>query len=318
MGRDAPPENEIVRFRSLPSVAFPATAVSSIRANHAARGALSDQTLQMCVTFMGLTGPTAVLPDQYTRLLADRSRQGDPALHEFLDLFHHRLLSLFFRSWEKYNVTFCYEQARVCSGPGEDRFTNCLFSLIGLGTDQQRERLNLPDQSLLFYLGHLSDGARSTTGLEDVLSGYFEFPVTVEQFQGRWLYLNPEDTSRLPSTTDPQGQYSVLGRDFVLGQRVWNVQSKFRLKLGSIDYRQFLRLLPNGEDAQMLDELTRLYVGLESDFDVRLVLQAEEVPELRLHSDPRHAPRLGWNTWTFTEPIETDAENAFFTLDSTL
>ena len=46
------------------------------------------------------SGPQGPMPLHFTEYVRDRlQHHGDPALARFLDLFHHRLLSLFYRAW---------------------------------------------------------------------------------------------------------------------------------------------------------------------------------------------------------------------------
>ena len=85
------------------------------------------------VNFMGLTGPLGVLPHRLHRTVADRIRQKDTALRDFLDLFHHRIISLFYQAWEKYRFTIAYERGE------RDRFSHHLLDLIGLGTPRPAE-----------------------------------------------------------------------------------------------------------------------------------------------------------------------------------
>ena len=64
----------------------------------------------MTVNFMGLTGPVrraAVL--LYASSFWNGLRAKDPTLLNFLDIFNHRMISFFYRAWEKYRfpVTYC-------------------------------------------------------------------------------------------------------------------------------------------------------------------------------------------------------------------
>ncbi len=160
--------------------------------------------------------------------------------------------------------------------------------------------------------GHFAHWPRSALALEGVLNEYFQIPAAVKQFQGEWLYLAVEDRSALPSASD-KGQYTRLGSEAVVGQRVWDVESKFRIRLGPLSYAEFRRLLPDGDMLRPVREMVRLYVGLHLEFDVQLVLKRREVPPCRLGGDPAGGARLGWNTWVRHGEFPADVDDAIFT-----
>jgi type VI secretion system protein ImpH len=106
-----------------------------------------------------------------------------------------------------------------------------------------------------------------------------------------------------------------LGLNFILGERVWDVQSRFRLRLGPLTYEQFYRFMPVGDSLRPIAQLTRSYAGMEFDFDVQPVLRGEEVPWFRLIADGADIPRLGWNTWVRSRPFDREVADAIFSLE---
>lgn len=341
VGRAGPPQAEVVRFRAHLSLSFPPSSIYEIQPPSAALPVPA-----MTVAFMGLTGPSGILPQHYTELLLRLERDGKglekTALRAWLDLFNHRLLSLFWRAWEKYRFSIHYERGEY-RGREPDAFTQVLFSLVGLGLPPLRNRLRvgallapptmeregggcrgeagadslarIDDVSLLHYSGFFAHRPRCAASLEALLRDYFGFDVQVRQFQGQWLYLDVANQSRLGAA----GGNCRLGVDLVAGARVWDVQGKFRVRIGPLSYVAFNEFLPDRSPVSsrkalfLLIHLVRLYVGPELDFDVQLVLRAEEVPECRMtrgaSGDP---PRLGWNTWIRSQAMSHDAADAVF------
>ncbi len=305
IGTDSPASSEPVRFRSDPSLRFPSSDISGNRVTP------GQPILEMMVSFFGLTGPAGVLPDYYTRLLSDTARDGNSSMHDFLDLFNHRLVSMFYRAWEKYRAEVGWEGAQQL-GVADD-FTNSLFSIVGLESPSARKRLRFEESTLAFYCGHLASHSRGSHDLESLLSDYFDVPVRLQQFCARWLYLQDEDTSQLPAAgSNAEGRFLTLGQDFVLGNRIRDIQSKFRLRIGPVSYQQFLRFLPIGDACQSLTDLVLLYAGNDQDFDLQPVLVAEEVPIMRLASDGEQPMYLGWNTWLTSGSMNSDPTNAIF------
>lgn len=317
VGYDRPPAREIVRFRAMASLSFPAGSIRELQRPETGGppDEQLDPPLSMLVACFGLTGPSGVLPTHYTRQMLGRIRERDFALRDFLDLFNHRSISLYYRAWEKYRFPVAYERYRLAATPDQDDlFTRALYSVVGLGTEHLRGRLSIDDEAVLYYGGHFAHDGRCAQSLERMLCDYFELPVEVRQFQGQWLYLGPQDRSVLPSYEHPQGLNCRLGVNLVVGERVWDVQGKFRLRIGPLSYKQFQRFMPTGVQLQTVTEMTRLYVGPEFEFDVQPVLQAAEVPWCQLTTNPADAPRLGWNTWIHSREFDHDADDAVFTL----
>jgi type VI secretion system protein ImpH len=297
VGVEGPPRREAVRFRAQNSLAFPASEVPRIDPP-AEEGAPPSLT----VAFMGLTGPLGVLPRHYTEFAMARRRERDETLAAFFDLFNHRMVSLFFRAWEKYRPALARE------GGGPDPLAAALLALMGLGTAGLGERHVFPDAALLLHAGSFAQRRRPAIMLERLLRQHFGLEVEVRQFTGRWLALDPADRSAL----GPDGPHNGLGTGLTLGARIWDEQGKFRLRLGPLTYQQFLRFLPDGPEFVALCQMTRLFVDGGLDFDVQLVLKADEVPGCRLARGPAAGPRLGRYAWVKSRPATEDAEDAVF------
>jgi type VI secretion system protein ImpH len=314
VGHDYPPEQEAVRFRSQPSLSFPPSAIVQVRPLDREEGseAKAPAAAEMMVSFMGVTGPSGVLPYHYTALLLRRIREKDYALRDFLDLFHHRAISLFYRAWVKYRLPFAYERSQLDPDTNEDLITWGLYCLAGMGTGGLRGRLGVDDEVFLYYGGHFAHYPRSAVVLEGLLADYFCLPLRVLQYQGQWLQLAPDDRSVMPCPAHPKGLNTRLGVDLVAGERVWDIQSRFRLQIGPLTYVQFRSFMPNGDALRPLCQLTRIFVGPEFDFDVQLVLRAEEVPGSQIGGTPSC---LGWNTWIRTREFTHPAMDAVFSLD---
>ncbi len=317
--------NEPVRFRAWQSLSFPPSAVASLRPPSA-----PTAPAEMSVTFLGLTGPSGVLPRHYTelliRMLRDARGPERTALRDWLDLFNHRLLSLFYATWRKYRFWLAYER----HGPRQaqpDPFTQALRSLTGVGTPGLRDRMRVTaadsagreqvlagvdDQAVLFYAGLFAHRPRCAAGLSAILADYFRVPARVLQFQGQWLQLDEPNRSHLSEAN------CTLGSDAVAGQRVWDVQNKVRVRLGPLRYERFQTMLPDrspdpaGKTFFALLHLVRLYVGPELDVDVQLVPRADEVPECQLPESTADGPRLGWDAWLTAQSMGRDPEEAVF------
>lgn len=293
VGRDALPLDEVTRFRSRVSLNFPPSQIQEIRETE--EDFTEKRKLEMFVNFMGMVGAQGAMPMHYSELIIERARYGDAALWNFLDIFTHRTVSLFYRAWEKYRFPVNYER-------GNDDFTAYLFDIIGLGTQGLRGRLNIDDESLLPYGGLIAQKPHSASALTNMISDYFNVPAEIEQFSGQWLALDEESITTLGRAN------SSLGANTVLGAKVWDDQSKFRVRLGALSFNEFRAFLPDGTAYQPVKAIIRFMVGQEFDFDIQLKLKAKEVPGTILTTRAKRRPMLGWTSFLKTKPFKQDDE----------
>jgi type VI secretion system protein ImpH len=144
-----------------------------------------------------------------------------------------------------------------------------------------------------------------------MIGDYFRLPAEIEQFSGRWLALPPDQRSTMPSRDQPRGRSCALGRETIVGSRVWDVHTKFRIRLGPMPYRRFAEFFPGAAALWELGDLARLYAGPALDFDVQPVLMRDEVPTAQL-GGARPTTMLGRNAWLACQRRERDAEEAVF------
>jgi type VI secretion system protein ImpH len=296
LGRFTNPSDEVARLGAYPSLSFPASEIQSIDWPE-------GKPPSLAVNFMGVTGPQGPLPHFYTTLILARLRSGDRTLRDFLDLFHHRMLSFFYQAWEKYRFAVSYERGE------RDRFSHHLLDLIGLGTLGLQERLAVPDDAFLFFAGILGQRPHSAHALELLLNDYFEVPFEVIQLVGGWFRLDDTTECCIGERSTPSEQ---LGLGAVVGDEVWNQQARARIRIGPVDLENYLDFLPNGSAYEPLRALLRFWTNEEIDFEVQLILEREEVPRCQLGGEGDGAPQLGWVTWMKSKPMERHPEETIF------
>lgn len=321
LGDATSPRLEPVRFRAQASLSFASGDVSAVSNSKARRRHRTDsQThdpefpIEVTVPFMGLTGPNGALPDHYTALVIERSHQKtkDHSLREFFDLFNHRAITLFYLAWRKHRICEEYERMQGPGRDGEDRFTSALLSITGFGIPAVRGRHSFSDEFFLFYGGFFSNVRRTATGLMQILRNFLRSSVRIEEFQGRWLYLPEDVQSSFPDRNEPHGRNLSLGVNAVAGSRAWDRQSLFRVVLGPLDRETFLRYLPGSEALHTIEQIVRTYAGIHLDFEIQLVLKADDVPQCQLSGNENCRPLLGWTTWLGKSMIPVDSGDAVF------
>jgi type VI secretion system protein ImpH len=303
VGRFVSPSKEVLRFCAHASIPFPASRIQRMEWPE-------ELAPRMVINFMGLAGPSGLLPLYYTDLIVERVRNKDYALRDFLDVFNHRMISLFYQAWEKYRFAIPYERGE------RDRFSHSLMDLIGMGTVHLDNRLAVRDDTLMYYSGLLGLHARSAAALQRILWDYFDVPVEIEQFVGAWHRLEESNLCRFESSSDGRsGSASEqLGGGAIVGDEIWNQQSGVRIKMGPLSLAQYLDFLPSGTAHEPLKSLAKFISRGEIDFEVQLILKRDEVPPCELGSEEVAAPRLGWVSWAKTRPMRADAGDTIFSI----
>ncbi len=306
VGRDAHPAREVVRFVAETAMAFPASELTSYRETAGSPPAVG-------VSFIGMHGPSGVLPNFYSELILARAREKDVAMAAFFDLFLHRATSFFMRAWTKYRLsaqTPPDDTARDLV-PAEAGISGLIDAVIGFGTGGLIGRLSPPQAALRFYAGALSGNPRSAVVLEAVLSDYFGERIRVDTFAPHWHRLPVSERTQLV----PMG-FCRLGDEAVIGEKIMRPEGAYRIELGPLAYARFRMFLPDREPLRHLVHFARLFTGEALYFDVRLSLKKEDVPPLKLGAwGGGDGPRLGWNTWVSNLPAVEDKNDTILSCD---
>lgn len=303
----APPGSETLRFRTSQSLAFPSSEIDSIK--RIDKNSAATQW-QMVVNLMGLTGSMGVLPFHYTELILKRQKQKDETMEHFFDLFNHRILSLFFQASVKYHLPLQYERNRLHSTvkKQQEPQTRALLSLIGMGTAGLSNRLYTKDESLIYYSGLFTQKVRTATGLKQILCSHFNIPVEINQFVGQWQNLIDDVRTRLPDINHPTGRNVCLGRSAMLGKKGWFAQGKIHIILGPLNKQQLNKFAPGTYALKALNELVRMYVGMENDYEFIIRIRKNDIPE-KIQLSKQSPSIIGWNTWLSTKPADIADKN---------
>jgi type VI secretion system protein ImpH len=287
IGASLRPRDDAVRFGRDPSLGFEPGAVAGFTP------ATGDAKARLAVNFFGLLGANGPLPLHLTEYARDRARNhGDHTLVAFMDVFHHRMVSLFYRARAAADPAISLDR------PDSDRFADYVGSLFGIGAPGMRGRDEIGDFAKLHFAGLMANQRRPAAGLVTILRAYFKLPVEIEQFVGHWMKIPLDGQTRIGM----EDRGNRLGTSAVLGKKVWDCQHKFRLVIGPLDYDDYERMLPGGASMTRLVDWVKSYAGTVLDWDVRLVLKRPEVPPLKLG-----ARRLGWTTYLASGPAARDA-----------
>jgi type VI secretion system protein ImpH len=278
-----------IRFAQSPSLSFAPSALARFVP------AVGDVPPTLHQRFFGLFGANGPLPLHLTEYARERSRRtpSDRALVRFLDMFHHRMLSLLYRAWAEASPAVSMDR------PDNDPFSRWVASVAGYGQPTLMGRDSVPDGARLAASGILGRAVHGAEGLERILNDFFRVPVRVHQWQPHWMRLPDDALSRIGLRNAPVG----LGQNTVIGARVWDCQTRFRVEIGPLTLEQYKRFLPGGESMRRLHDWVLNYIGYELSCEMHLVLKKEEVPAVRLGA----AGALGWTSWIGTRHVDAPA-----------
>ena len=264
IGYQGPVEHEVLRFRAELSLGFPGSDLVEARPPAAEGG---SRRWEFTISFLGLYGPSSPLPAYFTEQLLGRERDG--LTRGFLDLFHHRLVSLAYRSWAKHHPEAGREETRRLSG--------WLALALDAGTAATSA---LPLEQVLTHAGALSRTAPPAGVVARVLSQHLGMPVAIEECLARWTTIPEESRTRLRRS-------GRLGRDSVVGRAIFNRTTAFRVSLGPVQASELTHVLPGGiRHGQLVALLARLNAD-RLDCQVELVIEVGELPAIHLGKDGR-------------------------------
>ena len=269
------PRQEPFRVGQQPSMAFAPREVAALD--------VQGGRLDVRLFGLGLWGPQGPLPLHMTELAYSRAESHqDKTLIAFANLFHHRALTLFYRAWASAQATVSLDR------PSQETFSFYIGSLMG--TDPAEAACTHPPPHARYAASaHLVREARNPDGLAATLSHYFGVPVAVDEFVSHWIQIAGPERCLLgapaPST--------IMSEGALLGDMIPDCQHKFRLVIGPLDLDQYLRLTPHGDDLPTLVDWVRAFVGLEYDWEIKLLVKPRAAPPAR--ADSSH--RLGYSTW---------------------
>lgn len=281
-GFQGPVERERVRLRPHLSLVFPPADIAAVRQTEMADGGIR---WHLDVNFMGLYGPSSPLPTFYTEDLLRDEYQGEDqgVVRGFLDLFHHRLLSLLYRAWGKYRHTVQYDPR------GRDFYSARLLRMLGADTANLPQDQHLPAGRILAYAGLLTQRPHSAESLRAILADHFpEGEVRVRQCLVRPKQISPTQHNRLGAAN------CTLGADLSLGDSVTERAGTFGIEVGPLAFEDYLEFMPDRDSMAQLNELVDLFNTDGLDYEVTLILRGEQVPALQL-GNPLH--RLGYSSW---------------------
>ncbi|MDC9593277.1 type VI secretion system baseplate subunit TssG [Xenorhabdus sp. IM139775] len=272
------PKHDLLRLGQKASLIFAPSTIADVKPRE------NSKLYDMLIYSFGLFGPNGPLPLHMTEYAYARQyNYQDPTLSAFANLFHHRLILLFYRAWANTRPTVSLDRQ------DNQRFCHYLSCLVGMGLPAQQKPDTLHDHARYSLSGHLSRQGHSAEGLEKILSYYFKIPLKIVQNIPQWLNIEVHDQAQLKA-----GRHLPrLGQSAFLGIALYDIQHKFRIELGPLSMAEYEMFLPGESKSNQLGDWVYQYLGIEYAWDIRLIIHQSEVKGIRL-SEP---VKLGLSSW---------------------
>lgn len=288
LGEGVALEKEVVRLKSRVYLSTSSDDLYSLEPADLINGT----PIKLVMNFFGIAGIQGPLPVPYTELLLDRISKKDTALRDFLDIFNHRLASVLHRIRKKYWVGLDTIPA------DKSAIGQALRAFAGIQPESNQEEIGMRPRNLIAYTGLLWTHPRSGVALSVMLSDYFEVPVFIKPFKGRWLTLEPTQTTLLGW----DGQFNTLGQGASLGTRVWDILTGITIKIGPLNEKKFREFLKNGSAYPALERLVKLFLPKDYFFHINLVMKGPDITPTYLGGKTA----LGWTSWLCQKPRQKD------------
>jgi type VI secretion system protein ImpH len=274
VGTAAKPSEEVIRIGQSPSLTFSPRELAEV--------SFDNGRTRLKTYGLGLWGPNGPLPLHFSEIAQHRNQmQHDHTLTNFVDIFHHRSLSLFHRAWEINQSTAGLDRQ------DDEQFSRYLAWLTG-GELSELATTNLPTHAQISASAHLKHQSKNPSAMAQTLAHYFQVPVALEEYYFNWMDIDVADRTQLG-----RGENALLGQGALLGECVPDRQNAFLLTLGPLSLSQYLRFLPNGEDLGTLIDWVRAFIGLEYKWVLKLLVEQNQAAPVQLGGNQR----LGWSTW---------------------
>lgn len=303
IGDNTLPHLEIMRLKHKVELAFPPTNVCDFVPPMDDTTTAKRTRPLLISSHFGLAGFSGPLPRYFTTLILEQKRLGNTTLSSLLDMFDHRLLSLYYRAWAKQRIFIGYEKQHHNENH-PNLYEGILKSFHGNGLFLKKEQTVI-NQVCVFYAGLLSQQPRSASGLVRLLKSYLSLPITLRPYREEWLRLDKQAWSVLGKNNS----YNTLGRTLLLGKKVSSARDFFTLIIGPLDYSTFWRFLTPSTFMDNLCEIIQYYINNNLNYTLNVVLKREAVPLCKLNADFM----LGLNTWLSTKPSSMDKHDTFIT-----
>lgn len=240
-----------------------------------------SQANTLITNIFGLIGAHGDLPlndsDQVLRQLKNKQ----PALLAFYQIFHQRLIELYYQAWQQQQVYVDYEK------PSSSQTIKLLCQYLGIPFDPTTDMLAYPN----FFANNLASEKR----LQQLLRDYTQLPVSILRSQSKTVKLPQQQLTQL-SRKQNSDNNNCLGQSWVLGTKIRMDAWHFTIVVTVDDISRYQQLMRDKSWQQQIKTLALAYVGSHYRASISIQLKQQQYPSFYLDAN-QASTRLGITTY---------------------
>lgn len=222
---------------------------------------IKDGIIELIINNNGFAGIDGTMPDPYIENYVLYNRLSKQAILDFFDIFNNTIVTTRY-FFDKRHVAECLS-VRV-----EKSLIGKIFSSIagfGFNSEFLTKETPLPEQFKIAAQNLFWRYSRSADMLKIMLSSFFNLDVEIEQFAGGFTAEAPQ--SELTRIGTMEKNYNSLGKNILLGSKVWDSGLGIIVNVKSLSLGVYLGFLPKAsqKDASYskltkMKELIKMYI----------------------------------------------------------
>lgn len=263
-----------LRFGQLAKLSFQEKQVHQI--------ATEGEFLKVKIKGFGMLGANGALPLHLSEAIYEKNlHEKDHTFNDFLDIFHHRLIGLFYKAW------LSAEPAVMLDNQSNPIFGEHIAGFVGNQPLANNGVEGLVKYSQFYYSSLLLNQNMPTHNLVEILRGYFDVPIQIEENIGEWIEAKAHATQLSSQPSEP------LGMGLLIGTHYFDATQKFRIVIGPVSTAKYLDFLKDGCLFNKLNQWVVRYTKHSYQFDIKIIVDKDDIRPSRL--DTSHP--LGRNSW---------------------
>lgn len=242
---------------------------------------LKEKYLKVDIKGFGVFGPNGALPLHISEKIYEKKlHQKDQIFNDFVDIFHNRLIALFYKSWRDAQAVISMDQQ------DDWHFSRFIASIIGVA-DQQNLVPDIHHYSKFYYSNLLLNRNAPCENLKNILQNYFDVDVNILENIGQWV-----DASEFSTRLNNLG-CTTLGQGILLGDKIYDATQKIRIVIGPIRPEHYLTFLRGARSAIRLIGWVDYYFKHQFHWDVEFIIDKKFISQQKLGN----GPALGLTSW---------------------